>query len=505
MGVISDALDTNLISRTVGYKLAKGNFSTTSPNLPQLIAIFGEMNTANQAASLTPTQITTAAQAGLLYGYGSPIYLAARVLLPPNGGGTAVPIYVYPQAAAGGAVAAKKVITPTGTATANGVHYVIINGRDGMDSVPYAVNILIGDTPTMISQKISDAVNAVLGAPAIGSVASTTCELLAKWTGLTSNKLNVSIETNGVSLGVTYAITSPIAGAGTPSVVAQLANIGSSWTTIIINTYGTESTTCAAFEAWNGRPLDTTPTGRYAPQTFKPAIVLTGSTADNDATFTDARLDDVTIAICPAPLSLNFPFEVAAAYGVLHANNASNTPHLDIEGQYLPDIIAPQSIGTMAIYANRQAYVLKGCSTADLVAGKYQVQDFVTTYHPVGETPPQYRYVRDLNVHYNVRYTYLLLEQKYVQDHAIANDGDPVSVGKVVKPKTWKAVLTGTMIPDLASRALIADVPFSKASVLVGINNTNPNRFDTAWSYKITGTARVIATTVYSGFNFGSN
>jgi phage tail sheath gpL-like len=316
--------------------------------------------------------------------------------------------------------------------------------------------------------------------------------------------MNVSMVTNGNTLGITYAIASVTSGSGTPSVAAQLSNIGAAWRTLAINSYGTESTTLSLFEAFNGIPDATTPTGRFVGNVMKPLVALTGSIADNDATLTDSRLNDVTIAICPAPLSTGFQFEAAANVAVLQGNNASNTPHLDIEGQSYPDMPTPATIGTMAVYANRDVYVKKGCSTVDLVGGKYVIQDLVTTYHKLGETPPQFRYVRNLTVDYNIRYAYYLLEQINVVDHVIAIDTEIVTVAKVIKPKQWKGILATTLFPDLAKRALITNVDFSVNNLNVGISSTNPDRFETAFSYKRTGTARVIATTATAGFNFGN-
>lgn len=503
--MISDALDVNLISRIVGYKLKKGDFSTTSPNLPQIISVFAEANTANQATlDTTPVQITSAADAATKYGYGSPIYQIMRILFPQQGGGSSIPVKVYPIAEAVGATSKKLVITPTGTATANGTHTVVLSGRQGLDGVFYNINIAIGDTPTMVSQKIIDAVNAVLGAPAIGTLVTTTAVLESKWKGLTAQEMNVTMYTGGNTLGMTYAYSVSQAATGTPSIASALTSIGNSWDTIVINGFGTHTQTLTALESFNGRPDPTNPTGRFAAPTMKPIIALTGSIADNDASLCDARLDDVTVAICPAPLSTGFSFEAAANMAVLFGNNSSNNPHLDIEGQSYPDMPTPTTIGTMATYANRDMYVKKGNSTVDLVSGRYQVQDFVTTYHKAGENPPQFRYCRDLVVDFNIRYAYLLKENIHVVDHVIAADSDVVNASNVVKPKQWKAVLSSELIPDLAKRALIADVAFSKASVQVGIGTSNPNRFETAFSYKRTGTALVISTTVTAGFNFGT-
>jgi len=506
--MISDALDPNLISAIVGYKLAKGNFLTTSPNLPQVVCVFSEANAANQSnLDTTPTQFTNAVDAANKYGYGSPIHQIMRILFPYSGGGCKVPVFVYPQEEAVGAVSKKLKIVTTGTATANGTHYVVLNGRNGIDGVAYAINILIGDTPTMISQKISDALNNVLGCPAIGTVVVADAILESKWKGLTAEAMNVSINTNDVNVGVTYAVTSTQTASGTPSVVDQLDAFGSKWNTIVINGYGTETTTMAAFEQFNGVPDPINPTGRYAADKMIPFICLTGSVADNDSTVTDAKKDDVTIAICPAPLSKGMQFEAAANVAILFGNNSSNSPELHILNQSYPDMPIPAdgNIGTMMVYANRDLYVKKGNTTVDISANKYIVKDFVTTYHKDGENPPQFRYCRDLMVDFNARYSYLLLEEKYVVGKVIASDSDPVTNNtNVIRPKQWKAILAEKYFKDMVDRAMFTDAAFSLATLQVGVGLTNPNRFETSYPYKRTGGALVVSTTASGGFSFGT-
>jgi hypothetical protein len=259
----------------------------------------------------------------------------------------------------------------------------------------------------------------------------------------------------------------------------------------------------AALENFNGIPNPTTPTGRYTGIIMKPFIAITGSTLDNPTSITDSRSSNVTIAIAPAPLSAGFAMEAAANMASLHARVTQDTPHLDVNGLSYPDMPTPLAIGTMADYNNRDSYVKKGCSTVDLVAGAYQVQDFVTTYHPAGEVPPQYRYCRNLMLDFNVRYGYYLLEQINVVDHAIAKDSDTVTASNVVKPKQWKGILAGYAL-DLALRALIADAPFMQNSITVGIGTDNPDRLETFFRYKRTGCVRISSTTAEAGFNFGT-
>jgi phage tail sheath gpL-like len=502
----SDAIGQDRASRVVGYNLKKGNFLKASPNLPMRIAIFAEANHVNQATlNQAAKEITSAKQAGELYGYGSPIHMIMRILRPFSGEGVGgIPTIVYPQAEAGGASERIVEIIVTGTPTANGTHYIKIGGRPGVDGELYAIAITTDDTAATIHQKIEDAINNVNGCPMTAQhIGGYEVDLTTKWKGKTAQGVSVSVDTGENALGLTYTINNVKTGAGVPSIANALSQFGNIWNTFVINGYGTETPIMDALQVFNGIPLDINPTGRYGGTTWKPFIALTGSVADDPSAITDARDSDVTIAICPAPLSEGLHFEAAANVAYLAALTAQNNPHLDVAGQSMPDMPVPVSIGSMAEFNNRDSFVKKGCSTVDLVSGKYQIQDFVTTYHPAGEVPPQYRYVRNLFIDMNVRYGYFLLEQAYVVDHAIANDNDIVNAQKVVKPKQWKSILTN-FAADLAVRALTVEPDFMTTSLLVNISTTNPDRFETFFRYKRSGFVRQSATSAEAGFNFGS-
>lgn len=503
---MAEAVDSSRVSKIVGYKLTTGNFNTNSQNLPQRIAIFAEANYANQSTlDLTPTEIISAQQAGSLYGYGSPIYHIMRILHPVNGGGVeGIPTVVYPQAQAPGATDKIMRITPAGTATGNATHTVKIGGRDSMDGGSYDIQIASGDTVATITAKIKDAINNVLGAPVIADDYGYDVDLTTKWKGLTANELTVSVDTNDNAVGMTYVVTSPQAGVGTPSVSPALALFGNVWNTIVINGYGTHTGTMALLEAFNGIPDPVNPTGRFLGTIMKPFIALCGSVADDPSSITDTRLDQVTCAICPAPGSTGFNFEASANVAVLFAKTEQDTPHLDISGQSYPDMPTPTSIGSMATYSNRDAIVKKGCSTVDLVAGRFTMMDFVTTYHPIGENPPQFRYCRNIMLDLNIRYAYYNLELTNVVDHVIAADDDTVEATNVIKPKMWKQQLQ-TLAVDLSKRALIVNPQFMQDSITVSLSTSNPDRLNTFFRYKRTGIARISSTEAQAGFNFGNN
>ncbi len=503
----SDAVTLDRISRIVGYKITKGNFSESSPNLPQRIAILAEANDAYQATlSLLPQQITTAKQAATLFGAGSPIHMIARILFPYSGDGVGgIPVYVYPQARAVGAAAKLIKVQPLGVATSNVTHYLKLAGRDGIDGTFYAINIVVGDTAATISDKIADAVNAVYASPCSGSNDSYEAILTSKWGGLTANELTASVDSNGNAAGISYTVSYPQAGSGTPSISGALAQFGSDWNTIVVNSYGLETTTIATLMAYNGRPDPLAPTGRYAGIIMKPFIAITGSTSDDPSAITDLYKDDVTIAVAPAPGSAGLGLEAAANMALLYAVQAQNTPHLDVSGRKYPDmpVSSSWSTATMSVYNSRDAIVKKGCSTVNVTGGAYEVQDFVTTYHPDGEVPPQFRYVRNLNVDFNIRYGYYLLELTNVVDHALVSDGDTPVASNVVQPKMCKSVVDEYAV-DLSSRALIVQPEFMQASITVTIGTTNPDRLETFFRYKRSGVARIASTTAEAGFNFGT-
>lgn len=501
----SNAVSLDRISRIVGYKITKGNFQESSPNLPQRIAVLCEANDANQASLiLTPQQITSAQQAAQLFGDGSPAHVIARILFPFSGDGVGgIPVYVYPQAKAVGATYKVIKVQATGVATANTTHYLSIAGREGMDAQFYAINIVTGDTTATIASKIQDAVNKVYGCPVTALADSYEAILTSNWSGLTANAITVTVDTGLNAAGITYTTTYPQAGSGTPSIAAALALFANDWNTIVINSYATEATTLTALEQFNGIADPTTPTGRYTGIIMKPFIAITGSTADDPSSITDLKLNEMTNAIAPAPGSSGLAMEAAANMALLFAIQAQDSPQLDVAGQSYPDMPTPTSIGSMADYATRDTIVKKGCSTVNLVAGTYQVQDFVTTYHPLGENPPQFKYCRNLNLDWNVRYGYYLLELINVVDHAIVNDDDTVVADKIIKPKIWKAVLD-EYANDLSLRGLIVQPAFMQASITVSLSTSNPDRLETFFRYKRSGFTRIASTTAQAGFNFGT-
>lgn len=503
--MISSAVGSELVAKTVGYGLTSGDFSNTTPNLPQKVVVIGQCNTAITLDD-EEFEFTDAYSVGLKFGFGSPLHQAARILRPISGTGIGgIPTSVLAQKEGVSDVAKEIEVTVVGTATLSYKLDVSISGRSAVDGISYSVTIVTGDTATIIAGKINDAINsAVSVCPLTSTVAAGVVTGVVRYKGEVGNDVNVTVTPSTTADVVTFAVSNTVVGAGVPTVTTSLGKIGNAWATQILNTYQFNAVNSVVNEliTWIGAPSATSPTGRYSATIFKPAIAVTGFVTDNEATATDLMLADVAIALAPAPLSKGTPAEASANMVRLLARQAQDNPHLDVSGYSYPDMPTPSNIGTMSVYLNRNAYVLKGCSTVTLSAGKYKIEDFITTYHPLGEAVPQHRYVRSLTQDWNVKFGYALLEERNVVDHAIANDDDFVTASKVVKPKIWKSILF-SYAEDLAKRAIIADPVFMQDSIVVGLSTSNPDRLETFFRYKRSGMARIESTTAEAGFNFG--
>lgn len=502
MSTISTAVGTERRSRVSGYKIKKGFFNNDTQNLPQIIAVFGEANTANQSGlTANPVEVTSAKQAGELFGYGSPIHSVMRILRPVNSDGVGgIPTVVFPQVSSAFAVATTREWTVTGTATSNATHTVIVNGRDNVDFQSYSFSVASGDTPTVIAGKIRDAVNGVLGSPCSAENDAGVVSFTTKWAGATSSQLNVLIDFGANAAGVSYSQTASTDGSGDVDLADSFANFGDTWYTSVINPYTDK---LDLFEQFNGFPDPEAPTGRYNGLIFKPFMAFFGSSIDamELSEITIGRENQITNVLCPYPSSVGFSYEAAANVVSLFARIMQDTPHLDVNNKSYPDMPIPSSglLTYMSDYNNRDFLVKKGCSTVILENGAYKIMDLVTTYHPDGEVPLQYAYARNLNLDWNVCDGYRTLETLRLKDKVLIMDNQVTTVSGAIKPKEWKATCFD-YFESLAERALINDPKFSKDGLQVQISTINPDRFETSFPYKRTGIARIESTDATAGF-----
>jgi phage tail sheath gpL-like len=491
---ISTAIDAGALARVVGIKTAFTDLrGSNAPLLPQAIGVLAQGATA-ATYPLTKTRIFAAREAGDLYGYGSPAHLAAEKLLPTNGDGVGtIPVTIYPLEDAPGAVAQILTITPAGTVTTASTAYVV---QGGVRSVSFGLTV--GDNVAAVTAKITAAVAATLASPTNAVDNTTDVSLTTKWAGASAADLVVTIE-GAESSGMTFAVADAQAGTGDPVLAGALAQVGDIWQTMLLNCLPYNNT--AALDE-----LSTFGEGRWGSLTHKPCVAFCGSVDDQPtiAAITDARKTDRTNSVLPFPGSPALPFVAAARALARIAPIANNRPAWDYP-RHIVDTIVPGLDSAQWLYNQRDAAVKAGTSVTVVRDAVIQTSDTITMYHPTGEEPAAFRYVKDIVKLQNVIFNIALAFESPEWDGApLLPDSDPAANSAIGAKRPRMAVArVYALIDGLAAEGILSSIAETKASVVAEIDPNDPNRLNIRLTVRLAGNANKIAVDLNFGFTFG--
>lgn len=493
MPPISTAVDPSAVARVVGIKTAFKDLRAGGVLfLPQRLAIIGQGSTASTYSS-AKAQYTSAYAVGAAYGFGSPVHLAAKQLMPANGDGVGtIPVTFYPLQDAGTGVAATGDITPSGAVTEAAAYIVRVNNIDSASFVT-----AVGDTVAQIVTKATTAINSNLDIPVIAADNTTDVTLTAKWQGVSSNDVVVEI-VGSTTAGVSYAITQLSGGLVDPDVQDALDLVGNVWESMALNCLSMANTTA----------LDTYQTfgeGRWGALVRKPLIVFTGSNEAVVATaiaVPDARKTDRVNSQLVAPGSNDLPLVIAARQLARIAVIANNNPPRDYGSQEATGLVAGAD-GVQWTYADRDVAVKGGSSTVEVKDSVVNLSDIVTFYHPTGDPTPAYRYVVDIVKLQTIIFNLDLIFATAEWDGAPLIPDDQPTVNRDAKqPKMAKAAVAAKT-DSFALNAIISDPETAKASIQAAINDANPKRLDLVVTYQLSGNTNVISVDLDFGFYFG--
>jgi len=328
---ISTAVDASAVARVVGIKTDFVNLQGGIFQLPQRVVIIGQ-GSSDSVYATTKTQVTSAGQAGTLYGFGSPVHSATTQLLPVNGDGVGtIPVTIIPLEDDASGVAATGDIIPSGAQTEAAAYRVIVNNIPSNQFV-----ISVGDTVADIITKMAEAINANINMPVVAADAtpgtSTQLDFTSKWKGESSNFMNIEVE-GSTTAGTVFAITQLSGGLVNPDVSLSLIQIGDIWETMIINCMNISDTTTLDKYSVFGE-------GRWGALTRKPLNVFTGTntTTVNDAIIIpDARKTDRTNSQLVEPGGNDLLFVIAARQIARIVKVANNNPPRDYGSQKQQD------------------------------------------------------------------------------------------------------------------------------------------------------------------------
>jgi len=493
------AVDASAVARVTGIETQFRSFRTGVQFLPQQIAVIGQGATAT-TYSTDRRQVFSAAEVGRRYGFGSPLHLAVRELIPAIGTDVgSVPVYVLPLEDDSEGAAATGDITPDSASlpVSNADSYRVRVGGY------YSERFVIGtdDDAASIVTAMADAINAVshmpVSATADTEAADPVVNLEALWAGESGNDITLSIEPDADG-DAEFTITEMSGGLVNPTVDSALAKIGDSlWITQIVNCLNPDDETALdAFEAWGD--------ARWDPLTRKPvAGVYRGSyeaTVNSATAITSTRQTDRVNVQITVPGSPDMPLKIAAAAVNPIARLANNNPPHDYGSQPLPTISAGDDQWT---YSERDSAVKGGAATTELKSGQVTLSDVVNSYAPEGEEPPAYRFVVDIVKLQQAVYNLDLIFNTPKWDGAPLIPSDQATTNPDAKKPSDAKAATAGMVDSLASEAIISDPGYSKANILAEIDSQNPKRLNVRVPVQLAGNTNIKAINLDFGFYFG--
>ena len=330
-------------------------------------------------------------------------------------------------------------------------------------------------------------------------VPSTQVDLTANWKGRTGDKISLQIEEPAPSLGALFALTQPNGGAVDADVSDALLQIGDVWTTAIVTDVREDDETALdAFASWNE--------GRWGPLVHKPALVYRGSrrkTVSDVTAVTSLRTADRTNVQLIAPESPNMPWVIASAQLVRIATRANNNPPYDYGSQRV-FTVEPGPDVFQFDYAQRDAAVKGGSSTIEIRDGVVNVSDVVTSWSPVGEEPPAYRFAVDVCKISNVIHQIALEFQGEKWDgRPLIPDGQATTNPDARTPSMAKGAMAA-ILDALGLAAIISDPTTAKKNTVCGIDGSNPKRLNITTTVQIAGAANIRSVDLNFGFFFPS-
>lgn len=488
---ISTAVDTNAVARVLGVKTVFKNLKTGVTFLPQRVAIVGQGATASTYLEVKK-EFTSAFDVATDFGFGSPVHLAAKQLLPVNGDGIGtIPLTVYPLLDDASGVASAGDITVTGSQTKAASYIVRINN---IDSVPF--NVAVGDSVTVVAAAAAAAINATLDLPVTALATAGVVDTTSKWEGTSANDIFIEI-IGDTSLGTSYAITQHTAGAVNPDVDIALNQVGNVWETMILNCMDVADS--ASLDKY-----DVFVEGRWAALVNKPCVVFSGEVEVSETTaivIPESRKTQRANCQLVEPGSNDLPFVVAAAQLSRIAVLANNDPPHDYGSQDAPRL-TPGTDAQQWDAIARELAVQGGSSTIEVKDGVVNISDVVTFYHPDGEVPPAYRYVVDIVKLQNILFNIALKFNTAEYDGApLIPDNQPTTNRSAKSPKTAKMDMAA-IIDALGLAAIISDPETAKASILAEIDSGNPKRLNLVVTVQLSGNTNIKSIDLNFGFFF---
>lgn len=462
--------------------LFAAEFTTTAPEtvgaLMKPVVLQGQKLPAAPATVGTPYLLSSNGQAVSLFGAGSPLQRMIRAYLAANPGGSC---YAIAQTDAGGATAASRTLTWTGTSTEAGTVKLYIGGQ--LVEIPVAV----GDDGDAVAAAVTTAVTATAAAelPATCSTGTTPNEhvntITAKVKGTVGNLISLAVNALGAAGGEELPAGLSVAVSGAMLASGATDPTSANW----VSALGTDAYSLIGLQFDNSTVvglLQTELGTRWAASSAKDGVLVVAKIDSKADLLTwGSDLNDEHVSSLGIPESsgwLSPAFELVGSYCgiVARACVGPEDPAASVQMTPMPGLWGR---GTNFSDTDRDALANGGIATVLCDNGTCYLELEALSRRTTELGDPETRF-QDIQVPLSMSYLrayYKAKVQTAYPRHKLANDGTPIPGGsKVVTPSIVKAAMIA-WYRSLAG-VIVEDVEAFAAAIIVERNATNPNRLD---------------------------
>ena len=441
--------------------------------------VMGQKTASGTATALDIDLISSADQAGVLYGTGSQLHNMFQAWKANNNFST---VYGMCLSDNGAGVAAAGSYAFTGTASESGTYNAMIAGRR------IQVGITSGDNATTVGDALVAAIALDSSLPITAINTTGTVAITAKNKGLEGNNIDLTenyYEDEATPAGITVVITQMSAGATNPDITTAIAAIPEQQYDIVVIPW-TDAANLALIEAELAL--------RWGPLTQIDSQCFTAAddTVANLGTLGNSR-NSPHVTIIEAYKSPSQPCEYAAEAGATAAFYGSIDPARPYQTLEFKFVKAPKLANRM-LMSERNTLLYDGIATTVVNAsGNVAVERLITTYKKNAAGADDTAYL-DVNTKMTLSYLRWSLRNTLLRKfprHKLANDGTRFSQGQaIVTPKVIRAEIIA-LFDSWEFDGLVEGIDQFKTDLLVERNTSDPTRLDISMSPDLVNQMRI--------------
>jgi phage tail sheath gpL-like len=472
--------------RTPGQYIEIDNSKAVSglPNQVHKLLVIGQKLAAGTLAALTPTRVTTAAQAQQYAGRGSQLALMVE---NAKGENPNADMWIVAQDDDGAGAAATGTITVTVSSPAAGVIPLYIGGKK------LSIGVAAAASADTIATAITTAITADADLPVTAAAAAGVVTVTARNKGENGNTIDIRVgyyADEAAPSGVTLAIVGMAAGAGNPDITDVLAAIAGEQFYSIVMPY-TDAANMTAFENELG-----TRWGPMLQQTGHLFAALSG-THTALTTYGDAR-NSVQSSVMGVKGSPTPPWRWAAALAAVCEGSGSIDPARPFQTLGLTTVLAP-AVADRFSQPERDLLLKSGIATFTVDAGgRVLIERVVTTYQTNAQGIEDVSFL-DLETKWTVDYIRYAVRARIAlryPRYKLADDGTNFAPGQpIVTPRIIRGELLG-LFKDLETAGQVEGFEQFKSDLLVVRSTSDQNRVNAVIPPDVINQFRVFAAAV---------